>query len=589
VSFCLTAAIRFGVARERPCSLFVRYLIPDVRCDTNVAVDSFRNLRAKAAVPHDVLASELGVGLEQVLRWEIGENRPPKYVIAALTELATYADLSVGSRGFRSTRALGISDKTSRTESRKPSPVTRTNSRSSRQTTELARESALHRACADYDSHMREKLSAISLFSSGGIGDLALRACGVQVLVANELLTDRAEIFSRNFPDCEMLAGDIRQLSPAIIAATRRKLAGRALDVLFATPPCQGMSKNGRGKLLSNIRAGMKPELDERNQLILNVIDIALELRPRLIVLENVPEMRDTLIEVQGRLRNIIELLHERLEPEYAGQAHIVEFADYGVPQRRQRLITVFSRDASLKEHLRKGTPWLPEATHSRRPTMWQRPWVTVEDAIHHLEPLDARSTDSRTSSDPFHRVPLLDADKYFWVSNTPPGKGAFDNQCVNPVCGFDGNPTHGAKQQNGINQANKCTPVRCGRCGELLPRPWVKRDGEFKIMSGFTSAYKRMRADLPASALTRNLSYACSDQKLHYSQHRVLSLKEAFILHTIADYPFSWERQNGRMASDKTIRDVIGESIPPRGLRVLFDRLVTLLDCGAERLVANG
>jgi DNA (cytosine-5)-methyltransferase 1 len=552
-------------------------------------VDSFSSLRAKAAVPHDVLASELGVDLAQVLRWEIGENTAPKHVIAALTQLAAYAELSVGSLSFRPKRSATISDKSARKESRKSLSVRRGNFLTGRRTTDLPPDSALQRTRVDYDSHMREKLSAVSLFSSGGIGDLALRACRVQVLVANELLTDRAEIFSENFPECEMLAGDIGQLAPAIIAATRRRLAGRPLDVLFATPPCQGMSKNGRGKLLSNIRAGIKPELDERNQLILNVIHIALELKPRVIVLENVPEMKDTLIEVQGRLRNIIELLHERLEPEYAGQAHVVEFADYGVPQRRQRLITVFSRDTSLKEHLQKGTSWLPEATHSRRPTMWQRPWVTVEEAIAHLEPLDAGSDDARTSSDPFHRVPLLDNHKYFWVSNTPPGRGAFDNQCVNPACRFDGNPTHGAKQQNGINQTNKCTPVRCVRCGELLPRPWVKRDGEFKIMSGFTSAYKRMRADLPASALTRNLSYACSDQKLHYSQHRVLSLKEAFILHTIADHPFSWERRNGRTASDKTIREIIGESIPPRGLQVLFDRLVTLLDCEAERLVANG
>jgi DNA (cytosine-5)-methyltransferase 1 len=93
------------------------------------------------------------------------------------------------------------------------------------------------------------------------------------------------------------------------------------------------------------------------------------------------------------------------------------------------------------------------------------------------------------------------------------------------------------------------------------------------------------MRGDLPASALTRNLSYACSDQKLHPREHRVLSLHEAFILHTLTEYPFEWRRADGKRVSDKTIREIIGESIPPRGLEILFRHLLDLLNLD----VANG
>ena len=89
--------------------------------------------------------------------------------------------------------------------------------------------------------------------------------------------------------------------------------------------------------------------------------------------------------------------------------------------------------------------------------------------------------------------------------------------------------------------------------------------------MSGYTSAYKRMRGDMPASALTRNLSYACSDHKLHPTQHRVLSLHEAFILHTVSDYPYRWTRADEKRLSDKTVREIIGESIPPKGLEPIF------------------
>ncbi len=426
-----------------------------------------------------------------------------------------------------------------------------------------------------------KSLTGVSLFSGGGIGDLALRSSGVDVLVASELLPDRASVFRSNYPTTAMVQGDIRETKGNIIEEAKDKLQGRTLDILFATPPCQGMSKNGRGKLLRGVRSGIKPKLDERNRLALDAVEIALALRPKLVVFENVPEMQNSLIEYKGQVRDLLELVSEALAPDYEGRWEVVEFADYGVPQRRQRLITVFTLKTPSSTSLKKWAV-LPAPTHSQDPSMFTRPWVTVDDALANVPSLDAANT--RTASHesiPFHRVPTLDDAKYFWVSNTPPGKGAFDNQCVNSSCGFDKNPTHGSKHNSeGINQANRDTPLNCLKCGDLLPRPWVKDGSEYRLMSGFTSAYKRMRGDLPASALTRNLSYACSDQKLHPREHRVLSLHEAFILHTVDAYDFVWKRDDGKKLSDKTIREIIGESIPPKGLEVIFKHLIgTLLD----------
>lgn len=248
----------------------------------------------------------------------------------------------------------------------------------------------------------------------------------------------------------------------------------------------------------------------------------------------------------------------------------MVEFADYGVPQRRQRLITVFSRDPNLKRIMQRYGTALPPTTHSERGTGGKHRWLTVRDTIADLPPLDAGDRKRARSDIPYHYVPLLDEDKYFWVSNTPPERGAFDNQCAK--CGYDRNPVHGtARDHKGINRAKTSTPIRCERCGALLPRPWVQIDGEYRLMSGFTSAYKRMSWDKPASALTRNLSYACSDHKLHPEQHRVLSLHEAFRLHTLTDFAYAWARPDAKKVSDKTIREIIGESIPPRGLRAIY------------------
>lgn len=423
-----------------------------------------------------------------------------------------------------------------------------------------------------------KNISAISLFSSAGIGDLALRSAGVSVLVANEYLSERAELFKRNFPETNMIVGDIRKLKNEIIDSTLAALNGCQLDILFATPPCQGMSKNGRGKLLAGIRAGIKPKIDERNLLILEVIEIANKLKPKTIIIENVPEMAGTIIsDHNGDFFTMTEVLSSGLA-EYSGKWEIVEFADYGVPQRRQRLITVFSQDTNVIRNLIKKHSILPEATHAQSPSLLQEKWVSILDAISDLPALDAKNKQTATSSLPFHRVPLLDEEKYFWVSNTPAGKGAFDNQCV--VCGCNDNPTHAAsKNHQGINRAHKCTPIKCIKCGELLPRPWVKERAEYRLMSGFTSAYKRMRGDMPASALTRNLSYACSDQKLHPTQNRVLSLLEAFIIHTVTDFSYYWERPDGKAVSDKTIREVIGESIPPKGLAIIIRHIIDAMD----------
>jgi DNA (cytosine-5)-methyltransferase 1 len=430
--------------------------------------------------------------------------------------------------------------------------------------------------------------TGVSLFTGGGIGDLSIRAAGVHVLVASELLEDRAEVYRANYPETLMVTGDIRVTKQRVLSETRDALRGRPLDVLFATPPCQGMSKNGRGKLLNSIRAGLKPQLDERNALALEAVDLAFGLNPRLIVFENVPEMQHTLVEKpDGSVGDLLETISAMLSPTYSGRWEVVEFADYGVPQRRQRLITVFSRVDPIMEMAKSGRSLLPEPTHSATESMFTKPWVTVDQALTGVPPLDASSAPmSADKSLPFHRVPMLNEEKYFWVKNTPHGQGAFDNQCVNKLCLFTDNPTHGAERdESGINRASKTTPVRCVRCGDLLPRPWVVESGEHRIMSGFTSAYKRMRGDLPASALTRNLSYACSDQKLHPREHRVLSLHEAFILHTLTEYPFEWRRADGKRVSDKTIREIIGESIPPRGLEILFRHLLDLLNLD----VANG
>lgn len=122
------------------------------------------------------------------------------------------------------------------------------------------------------------------------------------------------------------------------------------------------------------------------------------------------------------------------------------------------------------------------------------KPCPTVRDAISGLPPIDGR------------KVPPPDGKKYTWVKNTPEGGTAFNNQCSNPDCLFQGNRRHGSSKVDGINQPSDATPLYCERCGALLPRSYVEdKDGTKRLMKGFVSAYKRMKWDEPASTITQN------------------------------------------------------------------------------------
>lgn len=424
-------------------------------------------------------------------------------------------------------------------------------------------------------------MNAISLFSSSGIGDLGLHANNISTVIANEIISERAELFKNNNPNTHMFCGDIWNLKGDIISYYKENF-DEELFMILATPPCQGMSSNGMGKMLSDYRKGLRPKFDERNRLIIPTLDIIESLKPRWVVFENVPNMNNTLIyNDNGELVNIIDYIFARLGENYVGKAEVVDVADYGVPQNRKRLITVLSRDPHAKKYFKHNNTFLPNKTHCKEGNILLKPWITVRDAISKIPPIDAKKGHNKDKNfNPLHKVPTLDVKKYFWVENTPEGETAFNNQCVNPTCLYQENMRHGtSRNHEGINKANNNTPLYCEKCGSLLPRPYVEgEDGELRIMKGYVSAYKRMKWDEPASTLTQNFQYACSDNKLHPSQNRVLSMYEGLVLQTIADYDYSFI-VNDKLVKDGLIRDTIGESVPPKMIDLLCRFIIELSD----------
>jgi len=86
-------------------------------------------------------------------------------------------------------------------------------------------------------------MKAMSLFSCGGIGDLGLRRAGFSVLVANELIEERAEVFKFNYPESHMIIGDIWEKKHEIVSKSKHLLSDSPVDLVFATPPVKGCQK----------------------------------------------------------------------------------------------------------------------------------------------------------------------------------------------------------------------------------------------------------------------------------------------------------------------------------------------------------
>ncbi|NUT62724.1 DNA cytosine methyltransferase [Herbaspirillum sp. C9C3] len=406
-------------------------------------------------------------------------------------------------------------------------------------------------------NHCVHRPKAASLFSSAGIGELGIEAAGLDIVLANELLPSRAALYRANFQH-EMLEGDISEVRDQFIEQTRAQLVGDELFLLYATPPCQGMSSNGMGKLKAEVASGRRHEEDQRNRLIIPAMDVAVALKPRWLLLENVPGMETTEIRTNGkRWENIISYVRRRLGQDYVGGPQVIACDDFGVPQRRKRLITIFTRDAHAKQFYENNDG-------SFFPTEMREPRVTLRDAIGSAPPLDAKAGQNEARwFHPYHYVPVMAELKYHWVQHTKEGNTAFNNQCINPACGSTNNPGHRDVQIDGKWVSSKEIPIHCLKCGHLLPRPHVLENGKARLLRGFHSAYRRMKWDETARTLTQNFIYEASDNKIHPTQNRVLSIYEAMVLQTIDRYEYVFQ-VNGKDISTAQIAEVIGESVPP-------------------------
>ena len=143
---------------------------------------------------------------------------------------------------------------------------------------------------------------SISLFSSAGIGDLGIEyGCNIPVILSAELLQKRCNLIRHNYPNCEVVMGDLRKTKMQIISKAKHILNKKRPLLVTLSPPCQGMSTNGAGKISAQVKKGKRPKHDERNKLLLPGLEIVKALQPEFFLIENVPNMKNTVVVIKKR------------------------------------------------------------------------------------------------------------------------------------------------------------------------------------------------------------------------------------------------------------------------------------------------
>lgn len=279
----------------------------------------------------------------------------------------------------------------------------------------------------------QNRLKGVSLFSSAGIAETYLKDVGIDIIVANELIQERANLYSSVHKNCKMIVGDITEKD--IFNEIIKK--SKDIDFLIATPPCQGMSIAGKNRTYTEMLQ------DKRNYLVFKIIDFINIKKPSYILIENVPNFLKVKLPFENELKTLIEILNILYNDEYLIEARVLNASEYGVPQRRKRAIIKMNK---------KNLNW--EWPNKEKE-------ISIKDAIGHLPSLEA----GEKSKIPWHFARKHSEEHVLWMKNTPTGKSAFENEIYYP------------KKSNGEKIKSYMTTYRRIKWNEPAPTITMRND----------------------------------------------------------------------------------------------------------------
>jgi DNA (cytosine-5)-methyltransferase 1 len=227
-------------------------------------------------------------------------------------------------------------------------------------------------------------LKALDLFSGCGGLSLGLRQAEFQVLAGIEIDARAQETYRLNHPDVYLVPDDIRKVAARALMRRLGLKAGQ-LDLLAGCPPCQGFSRlRTKNKSTS--------ENDDRNDLIFEFLRFVRAFKPKSVMLENVPALKED--------PRFTQFLAAMTSMGYRGEPEIRDASKFGVPQRRKRLIYLAVRG-------KRSVPKLDDEYSTK----------TVRDAIGTIEM-------AGHSGDPLHDMPEFRHPKTLELIRAVPKNG---------------------------------------------------------------------------------------------------------------------------------------------------------------------
>lgn len=288
-----------------------------------------------------------------------------------------------------------------------------------------------------------------------------------------------------NMPEVEIVCRDIQKTTSASILKKIGLQKGE-LGCLVASPPCQTYSRNNRIA---------KSQLDQRHTLYKNVLRLVRYIKPWVVFMENVPEMKT---ENGGKYHK--DCLNFFKKEGYRVGVWTVNAADYGVPQMRQRLIYLaYHKSLGVK-------PSLPAITNSYKGILPK--WVTIEDAI----------------SDLPHRQSGSQEDSFIVEHATNLSTFALNARCEIGQTVFN----HSSRSLDDT-QIRRIESLAEGQGYKDLP-------DDLRPKKGYAASYGRLWRNRPAPTLTTYLQYPSTGRYAHYEQHRVITVREALRLQSFDD-----------------------------------------------------
>jgi DNA (cytosine-5)-methyltransferase 1 len=344
-------------------------------------------------------------------------------------------------------------------------------------------------------------LTAIDLFSGAGGISIGLANAGFRVILASDFSESCAATHRRNMPDVPFITADIADLSPAEILRAAGLRRGE-LDLLIGGPPCQGFSI-----------LGARQHDDPRNGLIGQFFRIAEGLRPKVLVIENVPGLAT--LDGGAYLREIASGF-SRLG--YTSSCAELLAAQYGAPQMRWRMFFVGVRDDA-----RISMPSFPAVTHGRRGIGELVPNRTIgpDDMAGFLSARDA-------------------------IADLPAVASGESNSMYDkaPASAFQVAMREGSNHLHN-HYAARMAPINLARFKHLKPgQDW--RDLPFDLLppgmqralrKDHTRRFRRMTWDgVPRSVITR-FRDPKSGEYIHPEQDRTITIREAARLQAFPDW----------------------------------------------------